>query len=104
MKHKIRTNIKNKKSPVVSLGIFSMPGVESAPKNEYQDTPGVKTVGTNLAESGSLNLPEPSGPHRPVMGLLYIFPCFDVWNSLKTMCRNLETYSQMDAVLYRASF
>jgi hypothetical protein len=23
-------------------------------------------------ESGSLNLPEPSGPHRPVMGILYL--------------------------------
>jgi hypothetical protein len=22
-------------------------------------------------ESGSLNLPEPSGPHRPAMGMLY---------------------------------
>jgi hypothetical protein len=27
----------------------------------------------DVTESGSLNLPEPSGPHRPVMGLLYIF-------------------------------
>jgi hypothetical protein len=27
----------------------------------------------DVAESGSLNLPEPSGPHRPVMGLLYPF-------------------------------
>jgi hypothetical protein len=24
-------------------------------------------------ESGSLNLPEPSGPHRPVMGLFYLY-------------------------------
>jgi hypothetical protein len=24
-------------------------------------------------ESGSLNLPEPSGPHRPLMGMLYLF-------------------------------
>jgi hypothetical protein len=23
-------------------------------------------------ESGNLNLPEPSGPHRPVMGLIYL--------------------------------
>jgi hypothetical protein len=36
--------------PVVSLGIFSVatdgtmcPGVDSASKNKYQDTPGVKT-------------------------------------------------------------
>jgi hypothetical protein len=24
-------------------------------------------------ESGNLNLPEPSGPHRTVMGLLYLY-------------------------------
>jgi hypothetical protein len=29
--------------------------------------------GADVTESGSLNLPEPSGPHRPVMGLLYLF-------------------------------
>jgi hypothetical protein len=28
---------------------------------------------TDVMESGSLNLPEPSGPHRPVMGLLYLY-------------------------------
>jgi hypothetical protein len=27
----------------------------------------------DVTESGTLNLPEPSGPHRPVMGLLYHF-------------------------------
>jgi hypothetical protein len=27
----------------------------------------------DVTESGSLNLPEPSGPHRPVMGVLYLF-------------------------------
>jgi hypothetical protein len=27
----------------------------------------------DVAEPGSLNLPEPSGPHRPVMGLLYLY-------------------------------
>jgi hypothetical protein len=27
----------------------------------------------DVTESGSLNLPEPSGPHRPVMGLLYLY-------------------------------
>jgi hypothetical protein len=27
----------------------------------------------DVMESGSLNLPEPSGPHSPVMGLLYPF-------------------------------
>jgi hypothetical protein len=25
----------------------------------------------DVTESGSLNFPEPSGPHRPVMGMLY---------------------------------
>jgi hypothetical protein len=28
----------------------------------------------DVTESGSLNLPESSGPHRPVMGLLYLLP------------------------------
>jgi hypothetical protein len=28
--------------------------------------------GAVVTESGSLNLPEPSVPHRPVMGLLYL--------------------------------
>jgi hypothetical protein len=27
----------------------------------------------DVTESGSLNLPEPSGPHRPVMRMLYLF-------------------------------
>jgi hypothetical protein len=27
----------------------------------------------DVMESGSLNLPEPSGPHRPVMGVLYFY-------------------------------
>jgi hypothetical protein len=27
----------------------------------------------DVTESGSLNLPEPSRPHRPVMGLLYLY-------------------------------
>jgi hypothetical protein len=44
---------------------------------------GVKTAGAkadnlppssaDVTESGSLNLPEPSGPHRPVMGLLSLY-------------------------------
>jgi hypothetical protein len=28
----------------------------------------------DVTESGSLNLPEPSGPYRPLMGLLYLLP------------------------------
>jgi hypothetical protein len=27
----------------------------------------------DVTESGSLNLPELSGPHKPVMGMLYFF-------------------------------
>jgi hypothetical protein len=34
----------------------------------------------DVTESGSLNLPEPSGPHRPVMGLLYFLPFFTYIN------------------------
>jgi hypothetical protein len=38
----------------------------------------------DVTESGSLNLPEPSGPHRPVMGLLYLYsltlPHFLCWH------------------------
>jgi hypothetical protein len=33
----------------------------------------------DVTESGSLNLPEPSGPHRPVMGLLYLLPFFTIF-------------------------
>jgi hypothetical protein len=61
-----------------------VPGVDSASKNEYEDTPGGKNgwfhmadnlqpSSANVKESGSLNLPEPSGPHRPVKGLLFLF-------------------------------
>jgi hypothetical protein len=36
---------------------------------------GVKTApsSADVTESGSLNFPEPSGPHRPVMGMLYLY-------------------------------
>jgi hypothetical protein len=27
----------------------------------------------DVMQSGSLNLPEPSGPHKPVVGLLYLY-------------------------------
>jgi hypothetical protein len=36
----------------------------------------------DVTESGSLNLPEPSGPHRPVMGLLYLFYCIVMYQLL----------------------
>jgi hypothetical protein len=32
----------------------------------------------NVTEFGNLNLPEHSGPHRPVMGMLYLFVTPDV--------------------------
>jgi hypothetical protein len=28
---------------------------------------------SDVTESGNLNLPEPSGPHRPVTGLIYLY-------------------------------
>ena len=72
----------------VTLGIYSVaadisvcPGVASASKNEYQDIPGgkgglcvrVKTLPPSCAEClviWSLNRSEPSGPHRPVIGVV----------------------------------
>ena len=53
-------------------------------KNEYQDIPGgkggrcvrVMTLPPSCAESlviWSLNRPEPSGPHRPVVGIALLF-------------------------------
>jgi hypothetical protein len=75
------------KSPVVSLGNFSeatdgtmYPGVDSASKNEYQDTLGGKdgrcvrvTILPPYRKSrkpGSLNLPD---PQEPVAGRLYLY-------------------------------
>ena len=69
------------------LGIYSVaadisvcPGIDLASKNEYQDIPGgkggqcvrVTTLPPSCAEClviWSLNQPEPSGPHRPVIGV-----------------------------------
>ena len=71
----------------VSLGIYSVaadisvcPGVDSASKSEYQGIPGgkggrcvrVTTLPPSCTEClviWSLNRPEPSGPHRPVIGV-----------------------------------
>jgi hypothetical protein len=55
-------------------------------KNEYQDTPGGKdgrcvwltTYHLQVPMSRTLeawNSPQPSGPHRPVMGVFYVLPC-----------------------------
>ena len=80
----------------VTLGIYSVaadismcPRVDSASKNEYQDFPGgkgdrcvrVKTLPPSCAEClvfWSLNQPEPSGPHRPVIGIALPFYLNDV--------------------------
>jgi hypothetical protein len=35
----------------------------------------------DVTESGNLNLPEPSGTHRPVMELLYFTVCHIIRNS-----------------------
>ena len=76
---------------VVTLGIYSVaadisvcPRVDSASKNEYQDIPGgkggrrvrVTTLPPSCAEClviWSLNRPEPSGPHRPVIRVAFCF-------------------------------
>jgi hypothetical protein len=53
----------------------------------------------DVTESGSLNLPEPSGPHRPVMGLFYLFLLLllvdNVWqlvllNRIITVCAHRQ--------------
>jgi hypothetical protein len=78
------------RSPAVSLGIFSVasdncmcPGSTQPPKMSTRLLLGekrpVRTAdnlppsSADVTESGSLKLPAPSGPHRPVMGLLYLF-------------------------------
>jgi hypothetical protein len=80
------------RSPVVSLRIFSVttdgtmcPGVDSASKNKYQETPGGKgdrcvRVTTlppsecrKLIKSGALTYRIPKGLLRPVAGKLYLY-------------------------------
>jgi hypothetical protein len=58
-------------------------------KNEYQYTSGPVGKTDNLpppsadvTESGSLNLPEPSEPHRLVMGMLYLYLLHTKFNRL----------------------
>jgi hypothetical protein len=78
---------------VVSLGIFSeptdgnmCPGVDSASKNEYQETPGgeggrpvrkggdlTSFIVPEVKKIRSLNLPELQGPPRPVVGHLDLY-------------------------------
>jgi hypothetical protein len=35
----------------------------------------------DVTESGSLNLPELFGPHRPVMGLIYLYLFFPAYRA-----------------------
>jgi hypothetical protein len=72
-------------------------GVDSASKNEYQDIPGgkggrcvrVTTLPPSCAEClviWSLNRPEPSGPHRPVIGTaLPFYLSIDGWTSVRDL-------------------
>ena len=82
------------RSQAATPGIYSVaadisvcPGVDSASKNEYQDIPGgkggwcvmVTTLPPSCAEClviWSLNRPEPSGPHRSVIGVALNFSFF----------------------------
>ena len=68
----------------MAADISVCPGVDSASKNEYQDTPGgkggrcvrVTTLPPSCAEClviWSLNRAEPSRPHRPVIGVAFFF-------------------------------
>ena len=68
----------------MAADISMCPGVDSASKNEYQDIPGgkrgrcvrVTTLPPSCAEClviWSLNRPEPSGPHRAVIGVAFFF-------------------------------
>jgi hypothetical protein len=80
---------------VVSLGIFSVASDNSMCPRSTQPLKmstrillGVKTAGAygynlppstaDITETGSLNLPEPSGSHRPVMGMLYLYFCIQI--------------------------
>jgi hypothetical protein len=47
------------------------PGSTQPPKISTRILLGVKMA--NVTDSGSRELPEPSGPNRPVMGLLYSY-------------------------------
>jgi hypothetical protein len=60
---------------------------------------------TDVTQSGSLNLPEPSGPHRAVMGMLYLihyaypFPISAIY--LMIPVRNiLDIYAYKDIYIY----
>ena len=106
----------------VTLGIYSVaadismcPGVDSASKNEYQDTPGGKggrcvrltTLPPSCAEclvNWSINQPEPSGPHRPVIGIALPFIYNETTFSLqipshRTKCSSLYLVCSFDIMV-----
>ena len=69
----------------MTADISVCPGVDPASENEYQDIPeskggrcvGVTTLPPSCAECleiWSLNRPEPSGPHRTVIGIALPLP------------------------------
>jgi hypothetical protein len=49
----------------------------------------------DVTEFGSLNLPEPSGPHRPVMGLLYLY----LYIYIHTHTRTVFTFAKHSTIL-----
>jgi hypothetical protein len=53
----------------------------------------------DVTESGSLKLPEPTGPHRPVMGLLYILPFYSSTDNKLRHLKSIQTWSQRQARL-----
>ena len=80
----------------MAADIAVFPGVDSASKNEYQDIPGgkggrcvrVTTLPPSCSEClviWSLNRPEPSGPHRPVIGIAlpYLIKTYGLSHTLK---------------------
>jgi hypothetical protein len=91
---------------VVSLGIFSeaydgtmRPGVDSASKNEYQDTPGSKAGRCvrlttyhlhvpNVKKIRGLNLPDPHGPVQACSGTaLHFKECLEQMNNERSINR-----------------
>jgi hypothetical protein len=47
----------------------------------------------DVTESGSLNLPEPCGPHRPVMGLVYLFLIQLLSLEMQTLAMELQIFN-----------
>jgi hypothetical protein len=74
------------------------PGVDSASKNEYQETPAGKDgrcvrvatfIEPKVKKIRSVNLPEPLGPRRPVTGHLYLYLCSRGLNSAVSLGRTV---------------